>query len=184
MFLLEILFDLFTAIPFWLLLVFIFCIAKFLCNNKHRKIYKRWCVVLGIVNFFLIGVHYTAIFGSGPLRGIVIDKVSGRPLAGVEVQARWRSLTLAPVQIPTWAVVVHKITTLKCSVSSHTMVTDAEGKFSSSSWYGAKVWHGCSSGFFGATAENHRLLYEDDSSPRKVSIFSPARIVLDRKPKW
>lgn len=183
MFLLEILFDLFTAIPFWLLLAFILCIVKFCRKNEHQRIYKRWCIGLGIFNLFLLNIHYTAIFNSGPLRGVVTDKATGQPLAGVQVSAYWSTPSSAPVRMPVWVALINKLQ-FNCSLTSLGMVTDAEGRFSANVWYGAKVWHGCNFGKFHATAENHRLLYEGDSSTRNVSIFFPAQIELDRKPEW
>ncbi len=183
MFLFETFFDLATAIPFWLLLGFIFCIAKFLCNNKHRKIYKRWCVVLGVINLFLLNIHYTAIFNSGPFRGVVTDRANGKLLEGVRVNAYWSTPSLAPVRMPDWVVLISSMQ-FNCDVRSHVMITDSEGRFSTTAWYGAKVWHGCNYGKFHATDERYRMLYEGDSSLRDVSMFSPARVELDLKPEW
>jgi hypothetical protein len=177
------LFDLLTAIPFWLLLAFIFCIIKFRRNNKHRKIYKRWCIGLGIVNLFLLNIHFTAIFGAGPLRGVVTDRATGKPLEGVRVNAYWSTPSSAPIRVPYWSVLINSMQ-FNCNVTSHTMMTDAEGRFSAYEWYGAKVWHGCNYGKFHATAESYRLLYEGDSSPRDISMFSPARVELDVKSAW
>lgn len=106
MFLLEMLFDLFTAIPFWLSLTFIFCNLKFRRNNEHRKIYKRSCIALGTVNLFLIGVHYMAIFNSGPLHGVVVDRATGMPFERAVIKAYWSAAAPAPVRVPGWVAVV------------------------------------------------------------------------------
>ncbi len=94
MFLLEMLFDLFTAIPFWLSLTFIFCNLKFRRNNEHRKIYKRSCIALGTVNLFLIGLHYMAIFNSGPLHGVLLLRRIGLQQLGLQCVCRagWQLL--------------------------------------------------------------------------------------------
>jgi hypothetical protein len=183
MFLLEVLFDLFTAIPFWLLLAFVFCMVKFHRKKESRKIYKRWCVGLGVVNIFLLQIHFTAIFCSGPMHGVVVDRDTGKPIAGALVNAYWSTPGTAPVRIPVWAALINKLQ-FNCNVASHVMTTDAEGRFSASVWYGAKVWHGCNMGKFHATSDQHRLVYEGDSDARDVSLFIPARIELERKPEW
>lgn len=182
MFLLEMLFDLLTAIPFWLLLAFIFCIVKFRSNNERRKIYKRWCIALGIVNLFLIGLHITAIFGSGPLRGTVVDQVTGKPIAGVRVVASWSRAGKFSGNVPLWMFVLSEATRLPCKQFSAVMVTDADGKFSSYYWYGAKVWHGCTPGSYSTVAPGYQYMHRDKNGQRVFyRFYNSVRIELTRE---
>lgn len=176
------LFDLLTAIPFWLLLAFIFCIIKFRRKNEHQRIYKRWCIGLGIVNLFLIGLHLTAIFGSGPLRGIVVDQVTGKPIAGVRVMASWSRAGKYLGNAPWWMFLLNEATRLPCEQFSAVMVTDAEGNFSSYYWYGAKVWHGCTPSSYSTEAAGYQYMHRDKFGQQVFHRFyKSVRIELTRE---
>lgn len=183
----EMLTDLLTAIPFWVLIGFLFCLVNFCRKTKHRNTYLGGCLVLGVLNVLLSLIHYTALFNAGPLRGVVIDRETGKPVAGVRVVALWDSPSLAPVATPVWIVVLHKLTNFDCQIVSKPMITNASGEFKANVWYGAKVWHGCSSGRFNASMEGYQptLGYRNnEAEARKVSVFFASQIVLDKKAPW
>jgi hypothetical protein len=174
------LFDLFTAIPLLCLLALIFCIVQYRKKNQHEKVYWRWCVGLGLVNVWFLGAHYNALFGSGPLRGVVVDVNTGKPIEGVIVRATWNSGGMPPAG-PAWIFFLNRISRLKCSVGSEQMVTDSSGRFSSNQWYGAKVWHGCGRGTYFTSARGYQFIHRDARDERrfhKVTLFEEARIEL------
>jgi hypothetical protein len=174
--------DLLTAIPFWFLTAFVFCVIACFRSKKHRKKFFTLAVIFGFVNLLLRDVHYTALFGSWPLRGVVVDSVTGKPIAGARVQAYWQSTPMAPIRMPAW---VYWLPSLKCGVSSEPMFTDASGRFASYQWYGAKVWHGCESGYLAAQSVGYKYV---SNGPGGVMLFfriSPLRettIALDPDP--
>jgi hypothetical protein len=182
MYLLQMLYDLLTAIPFWLLLGFIFCVVKLRRKTENQKTYKRWCLVLGIVNLFLIGLPFNAILFSGPLRGVVVDQITGKPIPGVRVTASWSRAGKIPVRAPWWGYLLSEATRLPCEQFSVVMLTDDEGKFHSNAWYGAKVWHGCQIGSYSTEMQGYDHMHRDKNGQQVFyRTFWAARIALSRE---
>ena len=177
----EIFFDLITAVPFLALITFFSSVMFFWRKPESRRKLRWVCLILGIYNIFIIKLHYNAIFLSGPLSGAVIDSETGKPIAGVHVVASWSGGGKSPVALPAWTYILGIFINFQCDARSHTMVTDAAGKFSSTYWYGAKVWHGCGSGFYSTNAAGYQAVHYNNRRETvgyRVSLFEPVRIAL------
>ena len=58
----EILFDLFTAIPFLFFMAFMFNLLLYWRNPKYRRKLKWSCLAFGIISLLFTNYHYNALF--------------------------------------------------------------------------------------------------------------------------